>query len=229
MHSVRVRQVLVLAAMAACLLGWGCATKPVLQRGWIGGDYEEVKASPVMLDPSRVDGPIRRLPGPIMKEQSGAVLVNRLYGETPLSEAGIREGDLLFRIGDKKITCIGDLRSQVDAMSPGETVILGVFRDGETIEKPVKIGRESYRKVGSISVGLRLTPEFRITSGPDISLLSVVSFKCGHDRVSLQGPRAVYLAQNISDPPGNLMWDFWLGILGLSRSESIVKQETAGN
>lgn len=171
------------------------------------------------------------MPETIRQEQSGAVLVSRLDGKTPLEEAGIREGDLLFRVGDGKITCTEELRSVVDALPPGETVTLGIFRDGAAIEKPVRIGRESYRQVGTLSVGLRLSPEVRVTSGPDISLLSVVSFKCGHERVSLQGPRAVYLARIRPDPepPENLLWDLWVGIIGVGRSESILKQETVGD
>ncbi|MHC1725330.1 MAG: PDZ domain-containing protein [Syntrophobacteraceae bacterium] len=231
MHAIRLRHVPVCALMAVCLLCWGCATKPLLQRGWIGGGYHEVKVPPLKLDPSGKDGPIAVLPEPVLKEQSGAVLVDRVYENTPLSEAGIREGDLLCRIGDNKITCIEELYSQVDAMTPGETIFLGVFRNGQTIEKAVKIGKESYKKAGYLSIGLRLVPEIRMKSGPDISLLSVVSFKRGHERMSLQGPRALYLAANVSPPraPENFVWDFWLGIFGLGRNESIVKQETAGD
>jgi membrane-associated protease RseP (regulator of RpoE activity) len=218
---------------AVCLFGWGCGPKPVLERGWIGGDYAEVKAPRLGTDPyrSRLDGQIRGLPEPVEKEQSGALLVERVCDGTPVSEAGIREGDLLYRIDDKKIASLGDFRSSVDALSPGKTAALCIYRDGETIEKSVRIGRERYQKVGSLSLGLRLAPEVRITSGPDVSILSVVSLKCGHERVNLQAPGVVYLARNAPEakPGENLLWDVWLGVFGLSRSESIVNQETAGD
>lgn len=220
---------LVSAALIGGLL-CGCASHPELQRGWVGGEFENAQVGFFAPDPLKGDTTLPLLPEAVQKEQSGAVLVTGLDDTSPLAQAGIRQGDLIVGIDGEKVTSLDDLRSRVDAMTPGATARLRLFRNGETLERPLVIGRETYKKIGTISVGLRFSPEIELKMAPDFSLFSLVSFRSSDRRISLRSPQAVYSAALSAEkkPAENRLWDLWLGIVGLGRSEAIIKQEAMG-
>ena len=208
----------------------GCASHPELQRGWVGGEYENAKVGFFKPEPLKGDTTLPLLPQPVLKEQSGAVLVIGLDEKAPLAEAGVLEGDLIVRINDHNVTSIEDLRTQIDSMAPGTTANLKIYRNGETIVKPLVVGKETYKKIGTLSVGLRFSPELELKMQPNFSLFSMVSFRSSNKRINLRSPQAVYVATNsdTKKPAENMLWDLWLGIFGLGRSETIIKQESVG-
>lgn len=218
--------------MLAVIVGLlcSCASHPELQRGWVGGEYENAKVGFFRPDPLEGDTTLPLLPEPVLKEQSGAVLVVGLDEKAPLGEAGVREGDLIVKIDDRKVKSIEDFRSQIDSMTPGTTARLKVFRNGETIEMSLVIGKETYKKIGTLSIGLRFSPELELKTQPDFSLFSLVSFRSSDKRINLRSPQAVYVSINSAEkkPAENKLWDLWLGIFGLGRSETIINQESVG-
>ncbi len=228
MNSSFSRRLLSLAVISGLLCG--CASHPELQRGWVGGEYENAKVGFFKPDPLKGDTTLPLLPEPVLKEQSGAVLVVGLAEETPLAEAGIRAGDLIVGIDGETVQSIDDLRTRIDEMTPGATARLKVYRNGETTEKPLVIGKETYKIIGTLSIGLRFSPEIELKMQPDFSLFSLVSFRSSDKRVNLRSPQAQYVAANseAGKTAENALWDLWLGVFGLGRSETIINQESVG-
>ena len=53
-----------------------------------------------------------------------------MYAGGPADEAGIHEGDVVESIDGRPVATLGELFGTVDEHSPGESVELGVLRDG---------------------------------------------------------------------------------------------------
>jgi putative serine protease PepD len=58
----------------------------------------------------------------------------------PASEAGIRPGDVLTRIGDVTLDNEGDLAVALIKNGPGESVEVELYRDGEKMTVSVTLG-----------------------------------------------------------------------------------------
>lgn len=76
------------------------------------------------------------MPRGIGKEQSNALFVSRVFDKTPLSRAGIQPGDLVLAIDDHIMENLNDFRKYIDTSSPGEMLLLSVYRDGGTLDLP---------------------------------------------------------------------------------------------
>ena len=220
----------VITVFAAIALLSGCASqRPLLTRGWIGGEYKNAKAPFFKLPPTLADkkSNVDILPEQVKKAQSGAVLVTRVTDNSPLSEAGIKEGDLIVGLYNKKIKGISSLRKIIDSVIPGQSVVLTVYRDGALIDIPVRVGSETYRKMKYLYLGFRLGPDINIIPDPDFSIFSLVSYKSNSSRVLLDSPEGKYTAQNLKagEPQNNPVWDTWLVIFGFGGSENIVSQK----
>jgi S1-C subfamily serine protease len=61
---------------------------------------------------------------------AGVILVNVGEG-TPAGQAGLRQGDVLVRAGDRKLEGVGDLFAALREVPQGERLELEVVRDGE--------------------------------------------------------------------------------------------------
>jgi serine protease Do len=77
---------------------------------------------------------------------SGIVVAN-VAQNTPAERAGLRSGDIITRVDGTAIKQGGDLRRLLRDRKPGDTIRLGVMRDGETTtltarlaEAPVAVG-----------------------------------------------------------------------------------------
>jgi S1-C subfamily serine protease len=70
---------------------------------------------------------------------AGGVQVTHVLSGGPADEAGIQEGDVVESIDGRPVTTLGELFGTVDEHSPGESVELGVLRDGSRGDVKVQL------------------------------------------------------------------------------------------
>jgi len=73
-------------------------------------------------------------------ESTDGALVGRVDEDTPAGKAGIRHGDVIIEVDGRHITTTRDLINYVSAKGPEATVNLTVLRNGERMERRVKLG-----------------------------------------------------------------------------------------
>jgi hypothetical protein len=121
----------------------GCSsTKPkepaTHQRGWIGGEYKVVRVFPAGLKPS----------------QESALLVTHLNTNTPAALGGLAEGDLILELNQQPATKLNNFRRTIDGTEPGKSVAIKAWRNGQTVESKVRVGRETFTNNGTLALGL---------------------------------------------------------------------------
>ncbi len=97
-----------------------------VNRGWIGVGLTN-------LDPDLK----RRLQLDIDK----GVVLQQVYPKTPAADAGLRAGDVLTSIDGQPVTESDALVRAIGGHRPGETVKLGLFREGKAKDISVKLGQ----------------------------------------------------------------------------------------
>ncbi len=94
-------------------------------RGWLGIEIREVDEA-------------------IMQqfelETGDGALVNMVHEETPAKKGGIERGDVIVNVSGREIKNVRQLQDIIASYSPGETVTVTVFRDGEKKELQVELG-----------------------------------------------------------------------------------------
>jgi hypothetical protein len=241
-HVAMTRKLLFILIAGSCLfLLSGCAaTQKTYERGWLGGEYLESSNSLFKKISANYfkskSGIIPALPDDISKTQSSAVFVSRVFDNTPLSKAGIQEGDLIIAIDGRRAKNLKRLWNLVDQSEPGKKVRLTIYRNGETKDLPVVVGKETYQKWHYFSLGFRLATELNPIPTPDFSILGLISFEKNDRRLELNSPEYRYYLQAKSYPPGKSErtpesdadaegWDAWLVIFGLSGKTIILSQQ----
>ena len=120
------RRWLGLAALAffALILAWGQASAGDKERGYLG----------IYLEP--LDNETREA----LKFKGDGVLVNEVAKESPADEAGVEDGDIIVKFGDKAVRDVDELREMIAASQPGDKAVMVVFRDGKEINLTAKLG-----------------------------------------------------------------------------------------
>jgi S1-C subfamily serine protease len=75
------------------------------------------------------------------QEFEDGVRVGGLSDPSPAAEAGIEVGDIIRRIGKKKVWDFEDMKAEMANLKAGEKVTVGVERGRERLEFEVKLGR----------------------------------------------------------------------------------------
>ncbi|MGM0623656.1 MAG: Do family serine endopeptidase [Campylobacterota bacterium] len=75
----------------------------------------------------------------VYSRDSGALVMNVSEG-TPASNAGIKRGDLIYGVDDKKIESASDLTRIIGSYDPGDSVKLKIERDKKTKEVTLTLG-----------------------------------------------------------------------------------------
>src|SRR5439155_23274936 len=118
------------------ILPLGCATKkekPVFQRGWIGGEYKLAQARGF----SGECGALHAFPASLGHTQKAGILVTALSSNTPARLAGLREGDLILRVGQGPVSGLKDFRRRIDLSEPGSLLPVSAYRDGKILDYKV--------------------------------------------------------------------------------------------
>lgn len=73
-------------------------------------------------------------------DSTDGALITEVVRGAPSEEAGLKFGDVILEVDDKKIRTNRDLIDYVSSRMPGETVSVQVFRNGKTLSKEVTLG-----------------------------------------------------------------------------------------
>lgn len=204
---------------AICLAVAGCGTpkeKPLLSRGWIGGRVEVVKSFPTNMIP----------------RPKAALLVTSLAANTPAATAGLCAGDLVLALDHQPVEKLRAFRRKIDALAPGTSLPVTVFRDGRVLDYTIVAGRETYRKGGSITIyfptlayGWNPWPH---GDYPGFSLIALGYQNNGVRRVELRSVSEQYdLKCDPKHTPYTEDYKIWLGIVELSKGKRIASQQLA--
>jgi hypothetical protein len=228
---------LLLVALLAAFPGPGVsagAPKPVHQRSWLGGEYKLAKR-PRMFQSRDL---VAAFPPSLSGEQRAGILVTALETNTPAGLAGLRAGDLILKVNDQPAEKLGTFYTLISAAQPGHVVQLSVYRDGEVLDFPVTLGRETYQKEGTISFGLLLSGQWDPLPNPDFSLIAL-GYKKRVQRLELNSPETRFrrhvasggapgigASSSIASSEG---WEAWCVLFGVSSRKRILSQETIPN
>lgn len=205
----------------------GCAAKkPILERGWIGGCYEDLSSRNVFARWAPPDDPA-------LAGRKHAVYVRDVYSGTPAEECGLLPGDLILSIAGVEVESVSSLRSIVDTAEPGTHLAVTLLRYGEVMERTLVVGSERYRKWRTLSFGLGLSSKLDFIPNPDFNLLGLVSFQKSDDRLELHSPHEMLLHEApraaTSDKGPRVRstegFHLWLGIVGVGKDLEILSQE----
>jgi hypothetical protein len=208
----------IVLVIGAGLLMAGCCSnsseKLTLERGWIGGEY---KTAQRMMVP---------------KGQNSRVYVKQIYAGTPADSAGLKAGDLILTVNGQNVTRPKDFHSIVDASVPGSRASIQVWRDGESLELPVTVGRERYKQWHAISLGLHLSTQFDLWPDPDFALAPLARYKTPDERVELHSPEVILRrqagdesSQGETGARSDEGWDAWFLIFGVNAHKRILSQD----
>lgn len=121
-------------------------TQGKIERGWLGVSMNTYPMTPELSDFFGTSG--EDAEG--IKDGDG-VLITQLIDENgdpaetgPAYLAGIREGDVIVKFGDREIEALWDLRVAVANTPPGEKVPVTVVRKGEALNLTVTLAERTY-------------------------------------------------------------------------------------
>lgn len=230
-------QTLFHSALAAVLVLAGevahAKDKPVMERGWIGGGYECAKSGRTTAEYLfGADHTLFTFPPALAKRQGAGILVTSLATNTPAWLAGLRAGDLILELGHQPVTNLAGFWRTIAARHPGETLLVHAYRDGQTVECPVAVGREKFKKLGYFTVGL---PGFwgalhpvPTREAPCFSLMALGYERKNDPPVEFASVKEQY--QHACHPQEKQTgydtdWRLWLAIFEVKNGKQILAQE----
>lgn len=138
-------------------------------RGWLGVYIQDVNENLA----KAMDLPVKE-----------GVLISDVVEDSPADKAGLKEGDVIIKLDNRKVTNSVQLRNDIASTRPGTKVKLTILREGKekriTVElgklEPEKASRESQEKIEDL-FGFRVAPftsEMANRYGLDESLKGVL-------------------------------------------------------
>lgn len=101
-----------------------------IEHGWLGVGFEVLDDEKLQL----LDIP---------KKYNTGILVREVYDESPADKAGLKTGDILLELNDKKLVKGSDLTIVIGSSLPGTQIKLKVLRDKREITVNVTLGSRS--------------------------------------------------------------------------------------
>jgi len=105
----------------------------ILEKGYVARPYLGISYQPITPDIAAA----YRLPA------QWGVYVTNVSSNSPASEAGLRQGDIIVRVGDTALDETHQYLNILLTYQPGDQVTLGVMRNGKTIDMQVTLGQSN--------------------------------------------------------------------------------------
>ena len=100
----------------------------------------------------------RAMLGVITDEDEKGARITSVTSESAAAKAGLKEGDIITRIDDKKIADADDVAEAVRAHKPGEKIAITVLRDGKEQKFTAELGKwKGFSMNGSFAPNVRIT------------------------------------------------------------------------
>jgi len=93
-------------------------------------------------------------------DRKDGVVILDVEPQSPASEAGLRDGDIITRVGGKEIRKVSDYHSKTAVIFIGDTVAMQILRDGRKRKVELEIGDNSWEKMVGERVDRRLSGTF---------------------------------------------------------------------
>lgn len=90
-------------------------------------------------------------------ERTDGVVILDVEPDSPASEAGLRDGDIITRVDGKEIRKVSDYHSRTAVIFVGEQVEMDVLRDGRKRHFTLEIGDNSWEKMHGERIDRRLS------------------------------------------------------------------------
>jgi hypothetical protein len=155
----------------------GCAgtkTKPLSQRGWIGGEYVLAKYRTTWVTMAGSPGVSGSLPKSLRSTQKAAIQITSLATNEPAQAAGLRRGDFVLEVNHRPMTSLQAFRRTIDRSEPGTVLQIKAYRDGQFTNYQVAVGREKYKNGGYFSITVpTVVHRWDLWPNPGFSLVCV--------------------------------------------------------
>ncbi len=181
------------------------------QRGWIGGDLKTVDRCGTLLGPRPPYYGEGRVVGiPKSARANTGLLVTRVPSRSPMSHAGLAEGDLILAVDGKPVSDPVAFRESIEASKPGSVVQLDVWKQDRRRRVPVQVGREVYRDATLVAVGLAASPHLDLWPfDGNFNVFGLVSAHDSEYREDLERPESEYLQQSFRRKPARRPQESW--------------------
>jgi len=216
-----------LVAIGFTLLGCSAPT----ERGWIGGDFKQAASAGSLFAETPRDLTIRALPRSVAAVQKRAVFVSGLNEDTPLADAGVREGDLIVSLEGKSVKSLASFQRTIDASAPGTQLNLKTYRNGVYEDRRITVGQETLNEKGHgyVALGLFVQMQVDLFPDPDFNLLGILGFQQWDDHIDLQSVEQEYVrhTNGTRDTEPSKGWSLYLGPVRIGHMRNIVEQRRA--
>lgn len=210
------------------------AENKVYERAWLGGEF--VNARKTCFQPELRDFRKNNLALlPKTFPFSRGLYVAGVNENTPVYAAGLKESDVIVKINGRAVETLRDLSRELNRLNPGQETLLTFYREGKPMDARVKAGKETFQKIGSISIFLGFGLELDLFPDPDFSIFSLIRYNHEHGRFDLNSPESKYLRREgilqeneIHGRRGIMStegWGFWFIPFGIEKRIQILSQE----
>lgn len=197
----------------------GCASeksKPVSQRGWVGGEYALAEPSTFILAMASPPSVVGSYPKSLVQTQKAAILVTKLGTNAPAYLAGLRKGDLILELNHHPMTRLQNFCRVIDRSEPGTSLTVKAYRDGRVMECNLPVGREKFRTGGNLHIALpTVVHQWDLWPNPGFSLV-VLGYEPNPGLRHELGNKS----EKLDDE-----WTAYLGFIELTSGKRILSQE----
>lgn len=147
-------------------------------RGWLGVNIQDVDAE---------------LAKTFGLDHSTGALIAQVMPNTPASQYGLKQGDIILKVGDKVITDGNSLMNEIALIKAGTSVPLEVLRRSQKITLTITLGERPSQVATGTRSATEPTPEFGL-------IVQNINPELGQ-KLGIENPQGVVITQVVSGSP----------------------------